>query len=74
MSMRRTIVEQLAALTATVDGYAKDTNRRLDAAERRLDRLDARTMPKGPTPWWQPAGGIAAGLALFLSVADRLWK
>lgn len=74
MRIRRTIVEQLATLTATLDGYAKDTNRRLEKAEDRLDGLDARTMPKPPTPWWQPAGGVAAGLALFLAVADRLWK
>jgi|GEM_PF-6778689 len=74
MSLRRTVAAELATLTATLDGYAKDMNRRMSTAERRLDLLDTRTMPKAPTPWWQPAGGVAAGLALVLTVADRLWR
>jgi len=74
MSMRRTIVEQLAALTATMEGYAKDTNRRLSTVERRQDLYEERTRPKPPTPWWQPAAAVTAGLALFLTIADRLWK
>ncbi|WP_144630295.1 hypothetical protein [Arthrobacter woluwensis] len=88
MSLRREILVELGKLSAIIDGYTKDNNRRVTAVEsralaveERVSALEARPIPAPPPPpptppsWWQIAGPVAALVAVCVTIAQLIqWE